>query len=75
MLFLARSLLYFVFSIIIHLYRAFLLALKSLYIEGGNLLPMCSSTRMMPTTHQLTGKEETVMKPIATVYMGMIRRP
>ncbi len=64
--------------IIIHyIYIALFKALKALYIEGGNLLnhhQCAASTWMMrqqpycartPTSHQLTGGEETVMKPIS----------
>ncbi len=64
--------------IIIHyIYIALFKALKALYIQEGNLLnhhQCAASTWMMrrqpycartTTTHQLTGGEETVMKPIS----------
>ncbi len=62
--------------IIRYIYIALFCVLKVLYIEEGNLLnhhQCAASTWMMwwqpyctrtPTTHQLTGGEETVMKPI-----------
>ncbi len=62
--------------------------LKALYMNGGNLLihhqcaasnwmmqrqPYCTRT---PTTHQLTGGEETLsLSDKANQCMGMIRRP
>jgi len=68
-----------------NIYTALFWVLKALYMEGGgNLLnhhQCAASTWMMRrqpycartlTTHQLTGGEETVIKPMS---MGMIRRP
>ncbi len=63
--------------IIYYIYIALFWVLKVLYIERANLLnhhQCAASTRMMrrqpycartPTTHQLIGGEETVMKPIS----------
>ncbi len=72
--------------IICYIYIVLFWVLKALHIEGGDLLnhhqcaastwmwrqPYCTRT---PTTHQLTGGEETAMTYEANQCMGMIRRP